>query len=68
METKDIYYNTAALDEIIKICNYLKDPTVRQVWTASSDARKVFEILNYEVNDGYISRKQIEVQDLGCYM
>ena len=68
MGTRDIYYSVETLDEIIKICNYLKDPAVREVQTFSEDVQNVFEVLNYSVRNGHISRKQEEVPDLGCYM
>lgn len=66
LKMRDIYYNTERLDEVIKICNYLKDPDVRQIKTCHEDVQAVFRVLNYEVKDGYISRKQEEVLVLGC--
>lgn len=68
MATKDIYYSTKELDEMIKMCNYMKDNSVREVWTCSGKVAAFFDALNYEVNDGHISRKQKEIPDLGCYM
>ena len=64
---RDIYYSTKVLDEMITICNYMKDNSVREVRTWSDEVAAFFNALDYEVNDGYISRKQEEIPDLGCY-
>lgn len=68
MEKKDIYYNINVLDEMIKICTYMKDDSVREVRTWNSEIKDFFRALNYEVKDNNISRKQEEIPDLGCYM
>ena len=68
MEKRDIYYNTDTLDEMIKICTYMKDSSVREVQTWNSEIQNFFKSLDYEVENGHISRKQEEIPDLGCYM
>lgn len=68
MATKDIFYDTKVLDEMIKVCNYMKDKSVREVRTYNSAVAEFFKMLNYEVKDNCITRKQEEVPDLGTYM
>lgn len=67
MKKKDIYYNDKVLDEMIKVCTYMQDSSVREVRTWSGAVAAFFKALDYEVNEGNISRKQEEIPDLGCY-
>lgn len=68
LKKKDIYYRIDVLDEMIKICTYMKDDSVREVRTWNSEIQNFFKALNYEVEDNNITRKQEDVLDLGCYM
>lgn len=68
MEKRDVYYSIDVLDEMIKICTYMKDDSVREVQTFNREIQNFFKALNYEVEDNNISRKQEEIPDLGCYM
>ena len=68
MAKKDIYYSIDVLDEMIKICTYMKDDSVREVQTWNSEIQDFFKALDYKVENDHISRKQEEIRDLGCYM
>ena len=68
MEKRDVYYSIDVLDEMIKICTYMKDNSIREVRTWNNEVQNFFKALNYEVKDYHISRKQEEIPDLGCYM
>ncbi len=67
------WYDEEMLEEIAKICTYLKDKSVKEVVTNRKEIANIFRSLGYEVKDGdcggyAIRREKEEYKNLGCYM
>ena len=64
--------NINDLEEVSRICGYLKDSNVKEVTTYRKEIAQVFATLGYDVklDDGtyFIRRWMVEKEDLGCYM